>query len=120
MKRLLVAVMALSLAACSTLPGADGGSGAGYSEEMIAANRYRISYTGPEDAKASLISDRTLAHAAKVTLDKGNEWFEVASRINGEHSQTLVIVMGKGETLAGGPQMYDAKATLNRLRDRIS
>jgi hypothetical protein len=118
MKRLLVAVASLGLAACSMLPGA--ASGAGYSEEMIAANRYRISYTGPEDAKASLIADRTLARAAQVTLDKGNEWFEVASRVNGDHSQTLVIVMGKGETLAGGPQTHDAKATLNRLRDRIS
>jgi hypothetical protein len=118
MKRLLVAALSLGLAACSMLPGAEGG--AEYSEEMIEANRYRIAYTGPEDAKASLIADRTLARAAQVTLDKGNEWFEVASRTNGEHSQTLVIVMGKGETLAGGPQTYDAKATLNRLRDRIS
>ena len=119
MKRLFAAALMIGLAACSTLPGAGGAAGAGYSEEMIAANRYRISYTGPEDAKASLIADRTLAHAAKVTLDKGNEWFEVASRTNGEHSQTLVIVMGRGETLAGGPQMHDAKATLNRLKDRI-
>lgn len=119
MKRLLVAVAALGLSACSMLPGAEGGQ-AGFSEEMIAANRYRISYTGPENAKAALIADRTLAHAAQVTLDKGNEWFEVASKVNGEHSQTLVIVMGKGETLAGGPQTFDAKATLNRLKGKIS
>ena len=118
MKRLLVAVASLGLAACSMLPGAV--EGAGYSEEMIASNRYRISYRGPEDAKASLIADRTLARAAQVTLDKGNEWFEIASKVNGEHSQTLVIVMGKGETLAGGPQTHDAKATLNRLKARIS
>jgi hypothetical protein len=118
MKYLLGATMALALGACSMLPGAVGGSG--YSEEMISANRYRISYQGPEDAKASLVADRTLARAAQLTLDKGNEWFEVASKVNGEHAQTLVIVMGKGETLAGGPQTYDAKATLNRLKDRIS
>ena len=119
MKRLLVAVLALGLAACSMLPGAEESGSTGYSEEMVSANRYRITYTGPADAKPSLIADRTLAHAAKVTLDKGNEWFEIASRIHGEHSQTLVIVMGKGETLAGGPQTHDAKATLNRLKARI-
>jgi len=27
--------------------------------------------------------------------------------------------MGKGETLAGGPRQYDAKATLASLRDKI-
>lgn len=119
MKRFLLGLGALALSACASMESAPAAS-SGYSEEMVSANRYRISYTGPADAKAALIADRALAHAAKVTLDKGNEWFEVASRINGDHAQTLVIVMGKGETLAGGPQMYDAKDTLNRLKGKIS
>lgn len=123
MKYGLIAALALSmgLAGCSMLPGGAPTAGAApdYTVETVSANRYRITYTGPEDAKPALIADRTLARAAQATLDKGNEWFEIASRINGPHSQTLVIVMGKGETLAGGPQMYDARETLNRLKNRI-
>ena len=66
-----------------------------------------------------MIADRTLARAAQLTLDKGNEWFEVASKINTEDGQTLVIVMGSGETLAGGKtKIYDAKETLASLRSK--
>ena len=37
-----------------------------------------------------------------------------------ENGQTLVIVMGSGETLAGGgSRTYDARQTLNRLKPRI-
>jgi hypothetical protein len=127
MKYGLIAALALSLsmglAGCSMLPGGaptPTAAAPDYTAEMVSANRYRITYTGPEDAKPALIADRALARAAQVTLDKGNEWFEIASKVSGPHSQTLVIVMGKGETLAGGPQMHDAKETLSRLKGRIS
>lgn len=125
MKYALAAVLTLSmgLAGCSMLPGGEPAAAAAapdYTVETVAANRYRVTYTGPEDAKPAVVADRALARAAQVTLDKGNEWFEVASKTNGPHSQTLVIVVGKGETLAGGPQMYDAKETLAKLKGRIS
>jgi hypothetical protein len=92
----------------------------GFQEQMLTANRYRISYTAPEGTRTGLIADRTLARAAQVTLDNGQEWFEVASKTDSPDGQTLVIVMGSGETLAGGAaRHYDAKQTLNRLKDRI-
>ncbi len=120
MKRLLLAAAMLGLAACSSMPNVFGGESA-FKEEMVSANRYRISYTAPEKATKAQIADRTLARAAQLTLDKGNEWFEIASRIDTENGQTLVIVMGSGETLAGGSsRTYDAKQTLNRLKDRVS
>ena len=34
--------------------------------------------------------------------------------------QTLIIQMGKGESLAGGPKQYDAKETLASLKGKIS
>jgi hypothetical protein len=119
MKRLLLASAMLSLAACSSMPVFGGDSA--YTEEMISANRYRVAYTAPEKATKAEIADRTLARAAQLTLDKGNEWFEIAGKVDTENGQTLVIVMGSGETLAGGAtRTYDAKETLNRLKNRIS
>ena len=122
MKRVLAAGIvgfALVAAGCESLP-AIGGNPA-YTEEKVTENRWRVSYKAPEGTKAALIADRTMARAAQVTLDKGNEWFEIAQKIDGKDMQTLVIVMGQGETLAGGSaRQHDAKATLARLKDKIS
>ena len=119
MKRILLASAMLGLAACSSMSGILGESP--YTEEMVSANRYKVTYTAPEKATKAQIADRTLARAAQLTLDKGNEWFEIAGKVDIENGQTLVIVMGSGETLAGGSaRTYDAKETLNRLKSRIS
>jgi hypothetical protein len=122
MSRLLAAgVLGLSLmvSACASMPSFGGDKA--YTEEKVTENRWRISYKAPEGTKAALIADRTMARAAQATLDKGNEWFEVAQKIDGKDMQTLVIVMGQGETLAGGSaKQHNAKATLARLKDKIS
>ncbi len=122
MRHFLLATALLVVGACSSMPG--GQSLAGFTEESMSGGRHRIAYAAPDAASARVVGDRVLARAAQVTLDKGNEWFEIQSRVDGKldghNTQTLVIVMGKGETLAGGPQMYDAKQTLNRLKDKIS
>ena len=119
MKRVLVAMVALAVAGCASTPSLPIGPGpaAGFSEEKQSATRYRITYTAPKPATSDEISSRVLAHAAQLTLDKGNQWFEIASRIDGKNTETLVIVMGQGETLAGGKtKTYDAKDTLNSLK----
>lgn len=97
----------------------------GFVEEAMKGGTYRIAYTAPaDDTTAKMVADRMLARAAQVTLDKGNEWFEIASKIDGKSDgkrmQTLIIQMGKGETLAGGPRQYDAKQTLASLKGKIS
>ncbi len=123
MKRILVAALMLATAACSSisLPGIGSGPPAGFKEEMVSTNRYRIVYKAPDAVKASVISNRTLQRAAQLTLDKGNDWFEIASKIDSKNSQTLVIVMGQGETLAGGAsKIYDAKDTLASLKGKTS
>jgi hypothetical protein len=91
MKRVLLASAMLGLAACSSMPSVFGGDSA-YKEEMVSANRYKVTYTSPEKATKTLIADRTLARAAQLTLDKGNEWFEIAGKVDIENGQTLVIV----------------------------
>ena len=121
MKRSLLVSLALALAACASSPDGPGATASAYKEEQLSANRYRISYTAPGEATKAQIADRTEARAAQLTLDKGNEWFEIAGKVDIENGQTLVIVMGSGETLAGGSaRTYDAKETLNRLKSRIS
>jgi hypothetical protein len=127
-KHLLLAFAALTATACSsvpTVPAIPLGQPGGFSEEALSGGRMRIVYEAPSaDVSRALVSDRALSHAAQVTLDKGNEWFEIASKVDGKlegkNTQTLVIVMGKGEALAGGPRQYDAKETLASLRGKIS
>lgn len=124
MKRIVLAAAMLFASACSSMGGGPSvgpaGQPTGFHEETMAGGRYRIVYTSPSDASAKVVSDRTLQRAAQVTLDKGQEWFEIASKIEGKNTQTLVIVMGKGESLAGGPKQYDAKATLASLKGKVS
>jgi hypothetical protein len=121
-KHFLLAAALLAVGACSSMPG--GQSLAGFTEESMSGGRHRIAYAAPDAASPRVVGDRALARAAQVTLDAGNEWFEIQSRVdgklNGHNTQTLVIVMGKGESLAGGPKQYDAKQTLASLRDKIS
>lgn len=126
LRNALLAAIVLAASACASTPGAGPGaqSMAGFTEESLSGGRFRIAYIAPDEATPKVVADRTLARAAQATLDAGNEWFEIQSQIdgklNGHNSRTLVIVMGKGETLAGGPKQYDAKDTLNSLRSRIS
>jgi hypothetical protein len=90
----------------------------------LSGSRYVFAFVAPAGATTRQVSDRVIARAAQVTLDKGQEWFEIANKVDGKMdgrtTQTLIIVMGKGETLAGGPPQHDAKATLASLRDKIS
>jgi hypothetical protein len=123
---LLVALAALGASACASMPSLPTGQAepSGFTEEAMSGGRMRIVYQAPAaDVTTKTVADRTLARAAQVTLDKGNEWFEIASKVDGKmggkNTQTLVIVMGSGEALAGGPKQYDAKATLASLRDKI-
>jgi hypothetical protein len=122
MKRLLIACFALAAAACASNPAPTPAAtptapSSAFSEQMISAGRYRVTYAPDKPASAQELKARALARAAQLTLDKGNEWFEIAGEIGGPNKTTLVIVMGKGETLAGGSsKTYDAKETLAAAR----
>ncbi len=123
---LAVALAALAVSACSSMPALPFGSSelSGFTEEAMPGGRMRIVYQAPTaEVSRKLVADRTLARAAQATLDRGQEWFEIASKIDGRlgdrNTQTLVIVMGRGEPLAGGPKTYDAKQTLAALKEKI-
>jgi hypothetical protein len=122
MKKLILALAVMSAAACSSMPG--GQSMAGFTEESMPGGKYRIAYTAQDEATVKVVSDRVMARAAQATLDAGEEWFEIQSKVDGKlsgrNTQTLVIVMGSGESLAGGPKQYNAKQTIASLRDKVS
>ena len=120
MKHAFAGLAVIVTVACTSLPGGDPSA---FTEEAMSGSRYRIAYVAPEGTTARQANDRVMARAAQVTLDKGQEWFEIARKIDGKSdgkiAQTLIIVMGKGETLAGGPRQHNAKETLASLRERV-
>ncbi|MEZ5952801.1 MAG: hypothetical protein R3C13_00715 [Hyphomonas sp.] len=99
--RLILSALALGLvAACaSTAPyGPASKPGAmGYDTMQIENDRYRVSYTDKDPAKAH---DRALLRAAEVTLEAGKDWFEVTnayadnSASAGSGSRTSVSIGG--------------------------
>lgn len=116
MKRLLLAGLMLAAAGCASTSTAPLPS-SGFTDSLVSGNRYRISYDGPPSLTDAQVENRTLAHAAQLTLDKGKEWFEIKDTAKGAHKRTIEIEIGKGETLAGGAsKIYDAKKTLSDMK----
>ena len=82
MKRLLLASALLALGACasaSLYEPARSVSAAGYSEQMIEANRWRVRYTGTQRMSPSQVQDYALMRAAQLTLEHGGRTFEVVA-----------------------------------------
>jgi hypothetical protein len=82
MKRIFLASAMLALAACASNPGysrASSPTAAGYSEQMIEGNRWRVRYTGTSRMTSAQVQDYALMRAAQLTLERGGDWFEVAA-----------------------------------------
>ncbi|PWE17435.1 hypothetical protein DDZ18_07075 [Marinicauda salina] len=86
MPRLLEAgFLAVLLAACAATqtvygPAADTERAIGYSEQRIESDRWRVSFTAGPDASAATAERLALRRAAELTLESGNEWFEIVRR----------------------------------------
>lgn len=78
---ILLAASALTLSACATAtpyaPAAQA-LGAGFSEQRIEANRYRVTFRGK--GAPERISDLALRRAAELAVADGYDWFRVISR----------------------------------------
>ncbi len=72
----------LALAACASqtpyVPAT--GNSHGYSEQELTADRHRVTFTGNTSTSADQVQDFALLRAAELTVQKGNDWFEVVSR----------------------------------------
>lgn len=84
MKRLIIAVAALSLAACATAPTlyqpAVGPQAVGYSEYRIEPGRFRVTFRGGPGAPPQQVMDYALVRAADLAIAEGYDWFRVADR----------------------------------------
>ena len=70
----LVAVTALVLTACqapASYAPRDQHSGSGYTDQQLAANRYRITFTGNSSTQRETVENYLLLRAAEVTLQAG-------------------------------------------------
>jgi hypothetical protein len=68
----------LALAGCAHpsayLP-AEGAHGSGYSDERLADNRYRVTFTGNSSTRRETVENFLLLRAAEVTRGAGYAWF---------------------------------------------
>jgi hypothetical protein len=78
-----LAAATLLLAACQTpasyQPRA-GENGTGYSDQQLAANRFRVTFTGNSATKRETVENYLLRRAAEVTRDAGFAWFVFDNR----------------------------------------
>jgi hypothetical protein len=127
MSRLIVvALAALSLAACATTPTvyqpAAGPKAVGYSEYRIEPGRYRITFRGGSGAPAQQVFDYALLRAADIAIEQGYDWFRVYDRFtessgydsgphvgvgvggsNYGHSSSVGVGVGTSFNLGPGP-----------------
>lgn len=79
--RLLGAVLALMLAACSSpTPYRAASDGYGYREQQLETNRYRVSFAGNAATPPDTVENYALFRAAELTLASGHDYFKVVSR----------------------------------------
>jgi hypothetical protein len=72
-----------ALAACATAPvyqPQQSPGGVGYSDSQLAANRYRVTYTGNSSTGREVVEDFLLRRAAEVALKAGYHWFVFDTR----------------------------------------
>ncbi len=82
-KHLAVALLLLSAAACTTptpFAPATTDDKNGYTDQRLADNRYRITFTGNSATKRDTVENYLLLRAAEVTRDAGFAWFEFDTR----------------------------------------
>lgn len=73
----VAAAAAVLLAACQTPTPFQpaGASGKGYADTQLAANRFRVSFTGNSSTKREMVENYLLLRAAQVTMQAGYHWF---------------------------------------------
>lgn len=94
---LFFSVFALILTACVSQPvyGPRGpGQSAGYTDERLAENRYRVTYTGNSITHRETVEDFLLYRAAEVTLQSGFSHFSFDTRDTKAHTTYYSTFIG--------------------------
>lgn len=87
--------LAFALAACETAtpyqPRVSGqATSGGYSETRIEPNRWRVTFTGNSMTSRETVEGYLLFRAAELTLQNGDEWFEMVDRNTERNARTYV------------------------------
>ncbi|MDZ7643310.1 MAG: hypothetical protein U5K76_03145 [Woeseiaceae bacterium] len=83
MIRFAAIAIALNLGACASTPDyvpANDADDYGHYSTPLGDNRYRIVYNGKHSTGLNTTRDYALLHAAELTLQEGNDWFQVVDR----------------------------------------
>jgi len=108
------------LAACATGPvylERKAAGGPGYSDEQLAANRYRVTFAGNAQTPRETVEDYLLLHAAEVTLKAGYRYFTFDARdtkSNTTYHSEFAGWPGRGwywHSWAFGPEPIDTYTT---------
>lgn len=108
MRYILFAFPILALSACASAPTAYAPAGAGrvgYHETQIENDRYRVSFTGGADVSFSRVEDLALRRAAELTLENGQDWFEVIGRdrqSRGDRDGPVSVGASAGQSFGSG------------------
>lgn len=93
----VVLALALSagLAACETAtpyqPNVPGqATRGGYSESRLEQNRWRVNFTGNTMTSRETVEGYLLFRAAELTLQNGDDWFEMVDRTTDRNARTYV------------------------------
>jgi len=94
---LAIAALALSLglAACETAtpyqPNVPGqATSGGYSESRLEPNRWRVNFVGNTMTSRETVEGYLLYRAAELTLENGDDWFEMVDRNTERNARTYV------------------------------
>jgi hypothetical protein len=82
-KQLAASALFLGLVACShpaAYQPAERDNGPGYTDQRLADNRYRVTFTGNGATKRETVENFLLLRAAEVTRDAGFTWFAFDDR----------------------------------------
>lgn len=98
LKSALIALMApLLLAACASQTPYKPASKAdtyGYTETRLTGDHYRVAFSGNASTPADTTRDFALLRAAELTLQNGNDWFQLISRSTDKKTQTSGLDSG--------------------------
>lgn len=78
LKRLAPALLLVALANCSSpsrYEPTSGHNASGYSDERLAQNRYRVTFSGNSATRRETVESFLMLRAAEVTRDAGYSWF---------------------------------------------
>jgi hypothetical protein len=108
---LIMGAVAL-VASCASAPTSyspSNGANRGYSERQIEAGRFRIRFDGGSDVSFEQLENMALRRAAELTIENGEDWFEIVSRSSEGDDDNPVSVGGAvGQTF--GSRRYSGSS----------